>query len=149
MGGLIQKICVTVLLLSLTGCAYVEYLRVYDIRPELAASQRLAVNDVLEHYFLDKGFILKQKYRDYYPVAQYVTVMGIHGKPEDKREEPTLTISVNSTGLVKISYSIYFLQTFTATPDDILAASADEIINKVKSITGVAIELNLSKRSYD
>jgi hypothetical protein len=134
----------------MTGCAYVEYKRVYDIRPVLSISQRLIVSELIENYFLDQGFILKQKYHDHYPDDKYVTVLEVPRSPKDnERREFILSISVNSTGQVKLSHSEYFLQNIREIPADVLAKASTEIIQKVKAVTGIKIELSLSQKSYD
>jgi hypothetical protein len=52
---------------GLTGCAYVEYRRTYALSVSVPETERAPLSDALDHFFAQRGLVLKQKYRDLYP----------------------------------------------------------------------------------
>lgn len=145
MNSLLRSVCSALLMLALTGCAYVEFRRAYEVRPELSVSQRIAVNEVVEHYFTERGLLLKLKYHDYYPEDKYVTVLEIPRKPEEKRRYPTLQISVDSSGRLQLIHTEWFLN---EKPNDLVAMSGPDIVELVNNALNIRIELNLVQKGY-
>lgn len=145
MNTLFRSVCSALLVLVLTGCAYVEFRRAYEIHPELSVSQRIAVNEVAEHYFTERGLRLKLKYHDYYPEDKYVTVLEIPRKPEEKRRSPALQISVDSSGRLQLTHSEWFLN---EEPSDFVAMSGPDIVERVNKALNIRVELNLVQKGY-
>jgi hypothetical protein len=85
----------------LTGCAYVEYRRVYELHPRIAVQQRASVIEAIERYLIDKGLRLKQKYRDLHPQDRFVSALEIPRIPQEKRRHPFLLVIFADDGIVQ------------------------------------------------
>jgi hypothetical protein len=137
----------------LSGCAYVEYRRVYDIEPRLSIEQRVAVSASIERYFVAVGYVLKQRFRDYHPADMYVSVLEIPREREQKVREPRLFILVKQDGSVQLMHSEWFLNDnpfgeSKYKPQDVVSLVREDLIAKVRREVGVSVDVQLSERGY-
>lgn len=143
-GKLVSFLLVTLV----AGCAYVEYRRVYNIEPGLSAEQRTSIGAVIEHHFVDRGYVLKQKYRDYYPDEMYVSILEIPKTAGQKVRHPYLLVLVKSAGIVQLKHSEWFLDDSPFgesknKPEDVVAVAKEELIAKLKKQLGITVDIQL------
>lgn len=149
----VLKIAICLSVLLSTGCAYVEYRRIYNVEPSISAEKRTAVGTVVERYFLDKGYVLKQKYHDYHPDDMYVSAFEIPRTTEQKVRHPYLSVLVKQTGIVQIKHSEWFLDTnpfgdSKHKPKDLIAAAREDLITRIKNQTGIVVDIQLFEKGY-
>lgn len=141
------------MVLLLAGCAYHEYRRVYTFEPRPSADQRTAVASAVERYFLDRGYVLKQKFRSHSPTGSLVSVLEIPKTSERKVLRAELFISAADDGAIELTYEEWFWKSnpFAAgshAPSDVLGATRADLIAHLKQQLGVSLDLKFSRRSY-
>lgn len=130
-----------VLAAGLTGCAYVEYRRVYEAHPPFSTTQRASVGEVVERYFIDKGLVLRQRYHDLYPQDLLVSVLEIPRTPGQKRRDPFLFVIVTDGGLLRLVHSEWYLG---RPPDDLVADSKPGLLTRIADRVGGSRDLRLA-----
>jgi hypothetical protein len=136
-----RLLAICVLAAELAGCAYVEYRRVYELHPHVSETQRLTVGEVVERYFLDKGLLLQQKYRDVYPERRLVSALEIPRRPEEKRRHAFLFVVIADGGVLQLIHSEWYLR---HTPDDFVAESKRELLTRISGEIGANADLRLA-----
>ena len=136
----------------LAGCAYHHYQRVYSLEPNLSAGQRAAASAVLERYFNEAGYILKQKYRDHSDRSQ-VSVFQIPRSTELKVRDGRLFVAVRDNGVIELSHDEWFLinTPFGAgahLPGDLVGAARTELLARIRAEVNSPADLRLSRRSH-
>jgi hypothetical protein len=137
----------------LSGCLYVQYRRDYDVAPVLSAEQCDAVAGEIERYFSGKGYVLRQKYREYYPEDMHVSVLENPHPTGRKARESYLGVIVKKSGVVQLEHTeVYFhgapFSGDQGKPLDVIADAREELAERIKGQVGVSVDLRLMKEDH-
>ena len=113
----------------------------YELHPHVSETQRLTVGAVVERYFLEKGLLLRQKYRDIYPERRLVSAHEIPRPPEEKRRHAFLFVVIADAGVVQMIHSEWYLR---RAPDDLVAESKRELLTRISGELGADADLLLA-----
>jgi hypothetical protein len=123
-------VAVCILTSGLTGCAYVEYRRKYELSVSVPETERGPLSDTLEHFFVQRGLVLKQKYHDLYPHNVLVSAFEIPRTREEDRRYPVLFVTTSKSGLVQFIQSEWYFNT-KPEPEDLVAVAKPELLNAI------------------
>ena len=143
-----KKYLILLILPFLTGCAYVNDMRLYSIQPLLPEEKTQQISKVIEAKLVQRGLTLKTRYHDTYPEDVAVTILQIPRLPEEKRREPTLTILIKDGKYIQMKHSEYWLKAFSEKhrPKDVINEVSPDLVSAVKSELGLEIEIILKDK---
>jgi hypothetical protein len=120
---------------GLTGCAYVEYRRTYALSVSVPETERAPLSDALDHFFAQRGLVLKQKYRDLYPRNVLASAFEIPRTRADDRRDPLLFVTTSDNGLVQLIQSEWYFDT-KREPEDLVALAKPELLKAITATIG-------------
>jgi len=120
---------------GLSGCAYVEYRRAYELSVSVPETEREPLSDALDRFFAERGLVLKQKYRDVYPRNVLVSVFEIPRTPEEDRRYPQLLVTTADSGFVQFMQSEYYFD-MKHEPEDLVALAKPALLKTIAATIG-------------
>jgi hypothetical protein len=120
---------------GLSGCAYVEYRRTYELSMSVPEAEREPLSDALDRFFAQRGLVLKQKYRDVYPRNVLASVFEIPRTPEEDRRDPQLLVTTADSGSVQFVQSEYYFDP-KHKPEDLLALAKPALLKTIAATIG-------------
>jgi hypothetical protein len=140
---------IALLCLTTCGCAYVEYVRQYDVwvKPREAAPAE-EIERVFETYLSEKGLILREKYEIVAPQQLRVVVFEIPRDPQAKRRRPFLFLLMRKDRDLQLRHSEWFFSPTSDAPDDFIASIKEELVARARRELSANIGMALSERRH-
>ena len=137
-------------LLTVTGCAYVEFSREYEIAGAFDNSEVNDIESFLERFFEEKGLIPIRKYTELYPSNIRYLIYEIPRALNSKRRRPTVIAIISSNKDIHLEHNEWFFSPSSKDkhPRDYLASIKDDLEYQMKRSFGKTIKMSFTKKSY-